>query len=53
MNKCNYGYHWVNGYYKKNGIFVAGHCVKDIFTKELKLKALIKDLEKYREIKRD
>ncbi len=37
---------------KKNGK-VMGIKVKDIFTKELKLKALIKDLEKYREIKRD
>lgn len=31
-NKCPNGYYWVNGYYRKQGIFgkvyVAGHCRK-------------------------
>ncbi len=42
--KCNYGYHWVNGYNRKDGTHVKGHCVKDFFTNEMKLRALIKGL---------
>lgn len=24
--KCNYGYHWVKGYTRKDGTVVEGHC---------------------------